>query len=280
MENIQRTVYASYIQSFMVMQMPMVYLPFTTLNEKFNVALNKTIDPTVYPSIKLCVIGNGGHKMQVDAKGFYTPAPVQHASTDAALFNAIPFVLRAANNDLTPAEAANYRLRTTVTYNNLPYIAYYGKLLDVTNTEPTLFSKTINNGVVTNTPFTPTVNNLTPTPVDLTVTAPNLVNNNYVNVTTLANLTLVASDVTEILNACTIIYGNPNYAIISEIGVCSGIDVQAQGSFGGVPSTYTESVGVQINTFENTFYPMAFINSGLTLTFNVGATEPLLDLIS
>lgn len=214
MENIQRTIYASYLQTCLILQQPIIYPSFSTLNEKFNIGVDKIVSPTTYPKVQYAVIGNGGHKMQVDSTGFYVPVPAQHEATDACLFNHIPFVLREIDDDLTDDEIANYRLRIPVVYNNITYIAYYAKILDMSEATPALISKSIASGTVTSSPYTTTVNNLDPKPVDLTTVAANLVNNNYVGTLSLAKLTLTANDVTEILNAANIIYGNPNKAIV------------------------------------------------------------------
>lgn len=278
MENVQRTIYSSYNQACMSLNIPIDFTPLSTLNEKFNVALSKTVPANQYPKLGYVVIGNGGHKMQVDADGFYSPVPTQHTAVDAALFNHLPFVLREPTNDLTTTEIANYRLRIPVTYNNVQYIAYYAKVLDESQTTPALVSKTINSGVETIVPYSPSVNNLAPTPVDMTTTAPNLVNNNYVRSIALVKFTLTANDISEIINACKIIYGSSNKAIISEIGICSGYDVLNQSTIGASSTSYTEVARAQINTFNSTFYPLNFINNTLDVTFNVGSTEPLLDL--
>lgn len=278
MENIQRTIYSSYNQTCISLNIPIDFTPLSTLNEKFNIATDKLVPPDQYPTIMYAVIGNGGHKMQVDVDGFYAPVPTQHKSTDAALFNHLPFALKLPNEDFTTTQMGEYRLRVPVIYNNIQYIAYYAKVLDLSQTTPALTSKTINNGVTTLSAFVPSVNNLAPVPVDMTTTAPNLVNDNFVSSIALAKLTLSADDIAEIINASEIIYGTSNKAIISEIGICSGYDVLNQSTVSGISTSYTEAARIQINTFNSTFYPLNFINSSLDITYNVGSTEPLLDL--
>ncbi len=278
MENIQRTIYASYNQTCVSLNIPIDFTPLSTLNEKFNVALTKVVPPTQYPKIMYAVIGNGGHRMQMDADGFYAPVPTQHTAVDAALFNHIPFALKDPSNDFSDTDMANYRMRVPVIYNNKQYIAYYAKVLNESQTTPAIVSKTINSGVTTVVPYAPSVNNLTPTPVDLTTTAPNLVNDSYVSSMALVKLSLTADDISEIINACEIIYGTSNKAIISEIGICSGYDVLNQSTVSSISVSYTEAARLQINTFNSVFYPLNFINNGLDVTYNVGGTEPLLDL--
>jgi hypothetical protein len=82
------------------------------------------------------------------------------------------------------------------------------------------------------------------------------------------------------VNCANIIYGDPRYAIISEIGLVSGVD-----SVVNVPATagsfnMTECIAAQINSFINTFIPMNYMNDGTTINLNVGSTEPLFQLAS
>lgn len=279
MDNYQRSIYAAYIQSCMALQKPISYMEWTTLNEKFGVATSAQIPTDKYPAINCAVIGNGGHKIKGTGQTA-TTVPAQHESSDAALFNHLPFVLREPSNDLTIDQMANYRLRTTITVNNQQYVAYYAKVLDTSNTVPSIVSKVTDGDTVVTSPFVPSVSDLSPTPVDLTVVSPNLVNNELLSVTSLVNLVFTAQDQAEFINACSIIYGDPVYSNISEIGICSGIDVTVQGQLNGTAVNYTESVGMMVLSYMECFYPFAYLNNGLTLTYNVGATEPLLKLAS
>ena len=87
------------------------------------------------------------------------------------------------------------------------------------------------------------------------------------------------SDVAEFSNACKVIYGSEDYAIISEIALCAGVDKIVQGSsLSSGTFNYKEAIGVQVVSFINAFFSMQFNNDGLRTILDVGATEPLYNL--
>jgi hypothetical protein len=83
-----------------------------------------------------------------------------------------------------------------------------------------------------------------------------------------------ASEVEEILNASTILYGSEDYALISELGLVSGVDRSVNGNNG----LYTEVIAAQTFTHINTLLPMKSQRGGFTTTLDVGATEPMFHL--
>jgi len=285
MENIVRTVYGAYLQTTQLMQLPFTLLPHTTLNEKFNINSNATLASNQIPFLQYFGIGNGGHQMVLGANNVSVPEPIQHSPTDAALYNQLPFVLRAQNNDLTPAQMLNYRLRTTVSIAGVSYIAYYLKTLNlnttsgtVSNTVAQLMYNTVQNGTVSSTPFVPSAANLNPTPPSTTTTGAVSTTGNYIAATAQVPITLTPFDINEFLNVANIIYGDPAYAIISEIALCSGIDQAGAGTILASNSSFADAIGVQVMTFINTFYAAQFMNSGINLLLDVGAVEPLFAL--
>jgi hypothetical protein len=285
MENITRSVYGAYLQTAQLMQLPFTILPHTTLNEKFNINSSVVLASNQIPFLQYFGIGNGGHQMVLGANNVAVPEPVQHSPTDAALYNQLPFVLRALNNDLTPAQMLNYRLRTTISVAGVSYIAYYLKTLNlnttggtVSNTVPQIMYNTVQNGTITSTPFVPSVANLNPTPPNTTTTGAVSTTGNYIAATAQVPITLTTFDISEFLNVANIIYGDPSYAIISEICLCSGIDQAGAGTILSSNSTFADAIGVQIMTYINTFYAAQFMNNGINLLLDVGAVEPLFAL--
>ncbi len=276
MENVQRTVYASYIQTCNELGLPIQYPNFTTLNQALSIQNNYDYPTNTNPILQYVVVGNGGASLQQNAAGLYEPVPIQHEATDANLYNMLPLSLRTLDNDLTATQIATYRLRTIVTINNTQYYAYYGLVLDLSNVTAIMNSITTSNGTLVSTPFTPTAANLSPQPQNLTSLNVNTVTGDYCNVSALVNLSLTPDQITEFINACSILYNNQYSAIISEIGLCSGFDISVTGTSNGNPITYTEAVGVQINAFVNTYYATYYSQNGINITFNVGATEPLM----
>jgi hypothetical protein len=277
-ENIVRTLYASMLQTALNLALPFAPLPHSTLNEKFSIQNGVVASSGVSPSLGYWAIGNGGSSFTQGTNGLTIPVPNQHVGTDGGLFNHIPFVLRLLTNDLNSGQQANYRLRTIVTINGLQYAAYYLKKIPLDGAVINANLVSIVDGVKTVTAFTPTTDNLNPTPPTLDPGV-NLSSANYVQASCAIALTLDVDDVTEILNACTIIYGSANYAIISEIGLVSGVD-KAVTSPGVGSSTInvTEVIEAQIMAYVNTLSPLVFLNNGVTFNLDVGASEPILSL--
>lgn len=285
MEQIVRTVYGAYLQTVQLMDLNFSLMPHTSLNEKFGINQNATLPQGAVPTLNYAAIGNGGHQMVIGANNISVPEPLQHLPTDAALYNQLPFVLRLPTNDLTAAQQANYRLRKNVSYNGRAYIAYYLKSLNLSQTAasintnvPQLMYKTVQNGTVTSTPFTPTTANLNPTPPTTTTAGAVSTTGNYVSASSQVPFVLDNFDLTEYSNVANIIYGDPAYAIISEIALCSGLDQPATGTFNGVAQNYTDAVAVQIMNFISTFYPVQFMQDNINILFDVGAVEPLFSL--
>jgi hypothetical protein len=281
---ITRTAYGGFLQTTQLTGRPFTLVPNTTLNEKWGVQAGIIPPAPSVPFLDYFVIGNGGHKWspvttpsgQVIGK----PEPVQHMATDAALYSQIPFVLREPANDLTPAQMAAYRLRIPQVFNGTNYIAYYAKVFDYTGVAPAMNLTTVNSdGSTTVTPFVPDSSNLNPTPPDLSSTGVNVVTGQYVTSSAKLPLNLTANDQQELLNVANIMYGDPELAIISEIGLCSGWDKTVAAGGSGQPTfNYTEAIAMQIVSFFNSFYAMEYADNGIQVLLDVGATEPLLKI--
>ena len=280
MENIIRTAQGALLQSIQLLGLPFSAKAHTTLNEKFNIHADVSAASTDMPRMRYAAIGNGGHRMVVGANGISRPEPVQHRPRDCALYNHLPFVLREPTNDLTAAERSLYRLRRTETHDGKTYVAYYLKLLDFTNTIPQMDYKTIVDGATYSTAFEPTIGDLSPTPPELTNSGTMVTTGDYLSATAKVVFNMSAADITEFLNVCNIIYGDENYAMITEIAFCSGVDRAVVGDFNGVSVGYTDTIATQVVSFMNTFYSLLFSNSGLNISIDVGSTESMLALTS
>ncbi len=276
MENVQRTVYGAYIQTAKMLGQPIIYPEYTTLNESLGILNNYNYGTNTNPILQYAVFGNGGATFQQGAGGIEEPVPIQHLATDANLYNMLPLVLRTLDNDLTQEEMSSYRLKKIITINGVQYIAYYGLVLNLSNLAINMYNVTNNNGTQITQLFTPNINNLNPQPQELTSLSINSVTGDYVNVSALVQLIFNQQQVSDFINACNILYGSQYSAIISEIGICSGFDVPNTISINGNDTSYTEAAGVQINAFVNTFYVMYYSQNGLNVTYNVGASEPLM----
>ena len=278
MENITRTVYSAHLQTCQLLQLPYLPLVNTTLNEKFNVNVRMTLNPGEIPAAKYMAIGRGGVSLSIGNDNTPVLTPMQHQPTDAALFDHIPFILRPVTDDLSSEDRLKYRLRVIRSFGGVSYACYYLKVLDLSSTTVELNNIVVNNNTTTITTFTPTLANLNPTPAPLVSEGQNITTGEYVSASAVTPFNLTSDDINEILNSCQIMYNNTNYALISELGVCSGIDRIISGNFNGTTSSYTEVGVAQIMSFVNVFYAASFANSGIDLELDIGNTEPMLAL--
>lgn len=279
MENITRTVYGAELQTNLLLNITPPMRPNSTLNQKLGIEANTSLSSNDRAAMRYICIGNGGHDFVRGADGRVATKTIQHRATDGAPYSMLPFVLREPNNDLTPADMAKYALRRPETHDGRNYIAYYLRRIDITTTSTVLELKTVLNNQTTVTPFVPTAINLNPTPPDLTVTGVNVTTGDYVSATAKLPFNMTVEDVRNFLDAVNIIYGSNDYGVISEIGLCSGVDkVVSAPSVSGGNFNYAEAIGVQIVAHLNALYVMQFNNDGIQTLIDVGATEPMLTL--
>lgn len=280
MEQTTRTAWGSYLQTCLLLGLPFTMQTDTTLNEKFNVQSGVTPAANVIPAQRYYCIGNGGHTMTVGANGIPAPTPLQHEATDAALFNHLPFIMRPVASDLSASQLAQYALRVVQVYNGVSYACYYLRRINFTNVAAQVQMNTVTNGTTTTTPYTANAANLNPTPPTAANGSVSTTSGDYLTAAAILGLSFSDQDATELVACANIIYGDPRYAIISEVGLVSGVDAVVQ-----VPATtgsfnMNEVIAAQINSFIDTFVPMNYLNDGTTINLNVGSTEPLFQLAS
>lgn len=276
MESSIRTIYSAHLQTASLLNLPLVLKPNSTLNEKFGIHNTIAIAEDEMPSIKYITIGNGGHRMIVGADNIPKPEPILHLPRHAGLYNHLPFILRLPQNDLTPAERLQYRLRRSEVHDGTTYIAYYLKVLDLTNSNPILELRNVTDGVITSTAFEPTAADLNPTPPAINSGGVITTSGDYIAATSKVPFIMTTDDIQEFLNVCNIIYGDPNYAMITEIGLCSGVDRTVTGDFNGVSLGYTDAIAVQICSFIASFFALNFTNDEVNVLIDLGSLEPLL----
>jgi len=280
MESCVRTIWGSYLQSNEFLGLPHDIKPFTTLNEKFGIQNGIELQPGVYPKVQYFCIGNGGHQMTIGADNIPLAKINQHKATDAALFKHLPFVLRLPGNDLSTAQRARYALRKEVLHDGVTYIAYYLKRIDMTAVYSQLDYRSVTDGVVTSTPYLPTADCLIPVPTVINNTGVNVLTGDYITTTAMVDVSFTADDIQELLNVANVIYADENYAVISEIGLCSGGDKvvsvipQAGGSF-----NFNEAIGVQIVSFITAMHVAKYTTSGLSKFLDIGVQEALFSIV-
>lgn len=274
--NVTRTVYGAAVQTSLLLGLPFTFPEFSTLNQHLGIQQATLPSVNDKPTMGYYVWGNRGHSMIVGTDGIPLNDVVQHRSTDSGLFGQLPFVLRETNQDLTATERAKYVLRRQEEHNGVPYFAYYGRRLDKTNMSVGTYLSQIQDGVSIVNNFTPTQANLTPSPQQLSNSATNLINADYVSARARLNIAVSETEVAEMLNVAKVLYDDERYAIISEIGMCTGVDktINATG-FGGGTFQFAEAIGVQIAAHVAVFNPLLQTNTGVQIEMDVGVNEPL-----
>ena len=276
MDNNVRSIYGAYLQTCALLGFNVDIKPNSTLNQKFDLFPNEIFNSGETPTVKYLTIGNGGHTASMGVDGLPLINPVPHSPRHAALYNHLPFIIRVVDEDLTPGERLMYRLRVPRTIDGVNYMCYYAKVLDLSMVEPKIELRNNTDGIITATDFTPSLADLNPVKPVIPVNGNITSTGNYLASTAKIEFVMNEAEITELLNACNIIYGSDNYAFISEIGLCSGVDRSLMGNFGGPPSAYTEAVGVQIMNFISTAIPAYALSTSITQTIDVGSTSPLL----
>jgi hypothetical protein len=276
MDNNVRSIYGAYLQTCALLGFNVDIKPNSTLNQKFDLFPNEIFNSGETPTVKYLTIGNGGHTASMGVDGLPLINPVPHSPRHAALYNHLPFIIREVTEDLTPGERLLYRLRVPRTIDGVNYMCYYAKVLDLSMVEPKIELRNNTDGIITATDFTPSLADLNPVKPVIPVNGNITSTGNYLASTAKIEFVMNEAEITELLNACNIIYGSDNYAFISEIGLCSGVDRSLMGNFGGPPSAYTEAVGVQIMNFISTAIPAYALSTSITQTIDVGSTSPLL----
>jgi len=280
MELNTRTVYSAYLQTCMLTKRPFVMKPFTTLNERFDIQAGVAPATNDYPGLGFMVIGNGGHRMVTGAGGKTKPEPIQHLATDAAPYDPLPWVLRLPSEDLTSTERANYALRKEETYDGRTYIAYYARRLDFSTVVPVMQYITVDeNGDQTVTDFEPNNSNLFPTPQNLENTNVNVPTGTYVSASAKILIPVSAWEANELINVAQVKYADPDYAIISEVELVTGVNKTVSVSGPSGTFNFNEVIAAQVASHVAAFYPVRFSRNGFEISLDVGATEPLFRLV-
>lgn len=228
----------------------------------------------------LLMIGRGGHEFTTDDDGEISPVTYPHAATDAGLYQPVPWLVRRASEDLTGDDKARYRLRRTFLHNNELWVAYFGRKVDLSRNEITEVLETVSEGKVISTrPYETTANDLRPQKAPLNTESAGV----YLRTYATFDLLMTEEEVEEFINACTILYGTPNKAVISEIAYCFGKDKAVtkmyssnEGSVSQVdaPANTMEHVATHVMIFETTYKPSVYTGA-FGETKNIGISEPL-----
>lgn len=276
METVVRTIYSSLLSTAKLLNRPLTILPNSTLNQKFNLHANELPAINEYPVLGYIGIGNKGASYEVTSDSYVLTNPVPHLPRDASLYNFIPFVVRPINDDLSATERMRYRLRVPVTVGTTTYVAYYLRTLNISDLIPSVELRNVNGETITTSAFTPTLSDLSPTPPVISNNNLNTPSGDYLASTARVTFTLNQSDVNNIMDACALLYGDPRYAVISEIALCTGVDKVLQGTFGATISNYTDTIATQVAAFIYQYHALTVNTTKVEIEFDIGGSEALL----
>lgn len=276
MDSIVPTIAAAHLQTCKFLKKPFTVLPNSTLNQKFNIYPDEVPGTNEYPGLAYIGIGNKGATYELASGNFLLTTPIPHLPRHAALYNMIPFVVRPADDDLTAPERQNYRLRVPmVTGGGQNVVAYYLKPLDLSSTTPGVEIRNVNDGVITSEPFVHALSDLSPTHPVISNVNLNNPNGDYLVSSAKTVFLLNQTDITNIMEACNILYGDPRYAAINEVTLVTGIDKVVQGIFGGVAANYTEAITAQVAAFLSQNHILTSSTREVEIALNIGSVEPL-----
>lgn len=271
-----RTIAAAHLSTCRALGRPFTVLPNSTLNQKFNIHSSEEPRLNEYPIVGYVGIGNKGVDYELTTSNYLLTKPIPHLPRHTSLYNFIPFVLREKSNDLSSIEKGKYRLRVPITIGSTDYIAYYLKALSLNNIVPQIELRNVTNGNITTSIFEPDNSDLAPVHPDISNIDLNNPSGDYLVSTAKINLVLSREEIENIMEACDIIYGDPRYATINEIALCSGIDRTLQFTQLGVGINYTDIVAAQVNAFIYQYHALDESSNEITIRFDIGSSEPLL----
>lgn len=276
MEPIVRTIYSSLLATAKLMNRPLTILPNSTLNQKFNLFPNDLPSSNELPILGYVGIGNKGATYEIASDSYVLTSPVPHLPRDASLYNFIPFVIRNINNDLSPTQRLKYRLRVPMSIGGTTYVAYYLRALDISNIIPSVELRNVNGETITTSAFTPTLSDLSPTPPAVSNTNLNTPSGDYLASTARVSFILNQTDISEVMDACALLYGDPRYAVINELALVTGVDKIVQGTFGGTVGNYTDVIAAQVAAFVYQYHALTVNTTKVEIEFDVGGSEALL----
>lgn len=274
-----RTAVNALMQTSIYLKKQHIIQPYSTLNQLHNILPNEVFAEGEMPAMKYIAIGNKGHRNMAGIDGITITAAVPHETTHTGMYNQLPFVLRLPTDDLTAAERDKYRIRKLESINGVTYVAYYLRVLELEDTTPKLELRVTNEGVTTSTDFEFTPTSLRPTPPAIGKNQVLVTSGNAVAATARVKFIMTPDDAEELRNVARILYGDENYAIVSELSTVTGVDRIVSGEVNGTPIQYNEVVGAQIASFMNTYYPFSILRNGAEIDLDIGNVEALLALV-
>lgn len=281
MSTITRTILGARIQSELLLGLKHAPLPFTTLNEKFNVQAGVNTPDAEVPTLQYLAIGIGGHRTQVGAEGISYPEDNLFSPASGALYRHLPFIMREVGSDLTQTERARYGMRVLEQHNGKNYICYYLRLIDTSLSQVVMALNVPQGGsgstppVIVTEPFIPDSSHLNPTPPLVPANGAVTTDGSYLTTSVNLELSFEAAEVEELLNVGRILFDNERQVVISEFGMVAAKPMLVTSSTGSGSVNYYEAVQATLIAHSMVYYAMMYLNRGFDHTLELGAIEPL-----
>lgn len=281
MSTITRTILGARIQTELLLGLKHKPVPFTTLNEKFNVQAGVNTPDAAVPTLQYLAIGIGGHRTQVGAEGISYPEDNLFSPASGALYRHLPFIMREVGSDLTTTERARYAGRVLEQHNGKNYICYYLRLIDTALSEVVMSLNVPQGGsgstppVIVVEPFVPDSSNLNPTPPLVPANGAVTTDGSYLTTSVNLELSFEAAEVEELLNVGRILFDNERQVVISEFGMVAAKPMLVTSSTATGSVNYYEAVQATLIAHSMVYYAMMYLNRGFDHTLELGAIEPL-----
>lgn len=271
-----RTVYGALMQTALRYGDPLRILPNSTLNQKLGFAQEALPYESEQVRTKYLAIGLKGIEITLATNGLYKVSFRNYLPNNASLFQHCPFAMRRLTEDFEPSERQHLRGRRVEEHNGVRYAAYYLRVLENDGQAASAEHRVVRNGVVSSNGWSPALSDLNPVP--MTVNPNEVIANSdeYLAASKKIQIIFTPNDIQEIINAVTIIYGDPDFAELSEFALVSGVDRRIAGDFGGVTQQYDEAIYAQVNDFLKTRISCPDSLGGKILNIDAGSVEPLL----
>lgn len=274
-----RTIWGALMQTCQFGHFKIPNIKYISMNERLEILKDIRPPATQWPFFQYWVIGDKGHIQRIDATDNETYIDeAKHDGDNAAPFRPIPFVMRPEGSDLTEAERAKYILRKKENYNNVNYWCYYGmRIPGITEITPTVYLTTVKDGNSSTKEYETSTANIYPQQKVIAPDRGQTTTSDVLSVSAPLTIDFTANDAQELINVARIRYnGNEKRAIISEIGLCTGLDSKIQDfTDGGAQIMFNEAISVMIAAFISTYQSLVFNNKGFKVELELGATEPV-----
>lgn len=275
------TLNAMRVQNALFLDIDHEYPENSTYNEHLGILAERLPEPRERSCLRYIGLGNAGHRPGNGPNGITIPKPVRHRATDSGAYNAIPWILRPVENDLSDDVRQNYALRRMETHANRRYWAYYLKRIDNRGIRTRDYKITVEEGKQTTLDFKYSEQDNRPTPPELPSHDYNvddkvaMQDGEYVLSNADLDVRMDEFDAQEFQNVARVLYGDPDFAIISELFLLTGVDAMAEGdAVDGSPFQYEEAIGTQIAYHMTCFNNIAITNDRLTYKFKIGQSVP------